>query len=193
MKRAARAALAAGCTAAAVLALGAASRYGVSLDERGTAVVRLSWRVRSVRVRECRKLTAQELAALPAHMREAESCEGRLAPYRLRVVLDGREVESSLVTGSGARQDRPLYVYRDLDVAPGRHTVAIDFWRQGGEHQDEEETAAAAPARLGLRAVLPLEPDDIVLVTYDGERRALVARGAAGDIETTHLGGESHP
>ncbi len=178
-----RASLAAALALGALAGLGALSRWPQALDARGAALLRLSWRVRSVRVRECHRLTPGELAALPAHMREPEVCEGRLAPYRLRLTVDGRIVESSLIAGSGARQDRPLYVYRDLPLAPGRHAVRVDFQRQGGEQDDEQENEAAAPRRLALQADFTLVPGGIALVTYDGERRALVARGGGAGTQ----------
>ncbi len=174
---AARVGLAAALAAAALVSVGALSRWPQDLDPRGDALIRLSWRVRSVRTRECHRLTPAELAALPAHMREPEVCEGKLAPYALELTVDGRTLERSLVAGAGARQDRPLYVYRDLPVAPGRHHLAVRFARRGGEEDDERENELAAPRRLTLEADLALGPGGIALVTYDGERRALVLRG----------------
>lgn len=180
MKAPVRALLAGALALGALGALGALSRWPLTFDASGAALLRLSWRVRSVRVRECHRLSPAELAALPAHMRVPEVCEGRLAPYRLRLVVNGRTADSSLVSGSGARQDRPLYVYRDLSLTPGRYDVRVEFQRQGGEEEDAQENAAAAPRRLTLQAHVALAPGGIALVTYDGERRALVLRGGGG-------------
>ena len=89
-------------TGAVVLALGALSRIPYTPAGAGHGVLRLSWRVRGERVTECRRLTPEELEALPLHMRRPEVCEGRIAPYRLRVTIDGSVVEDTLIRAAGA-------------------------------------------------------------------------------------------
>jgi hypothetical protein len=150
------------------------------------AVVRLAWRARGERVRECRRPTADELARLPQHMREEEVCERRILPYRLRVDVDGARVVDELVRAGGAREDRPLFVFRDLAVTPGTHHLQITFEREGtleasGREEGEDVDAAEAgrraretPAHLGLDGPVVLVPRQIVLVTYDDERRRLL-------------------
>jgi hypothetical protein len=156
-------------------------------------VVRLSWRTRSERVQHCRQLTPEEIAALPAHMRHTEECEGRVLPYRLRVELDGRVVAARTVQGGGARGDRPIYVLQEIPAAPGPHRLAVDFVREdaerhaaasGPDEDDPDEDAveahlSAAPPRLSLRAAVELRAGGVLLVTYDPDRAALVLRGAA--------------
>jgi hypothetical protein len=103
--------------------VGAGTRVPYRFSESDEAVLRLSWRLRGVRVEECRRLTAGELERLPAHMRREEVCEGRIAPYRLTLEIDGHQVEDGLVHASGARADRPLYVYRE---EPNGLTFALE-------------------------------------------------------------------
>src|SRR5690606_15072501 len=99
----------------------------------GDAVLRLSWRVRGIRIQECRTLTPEELDALPPHMRRPEVCEGRIAPYRLRVRVDCRVLADTLVHAAGAREDRPVYVFREFRVVPGVHRVDLRFVREAGQ------------------------------------------------------------
>ncbi|MBI2401276.1 MAG: hypothetical protein HYV20_00755 [Gemmatimonadetes bacterium] len=149
------------------------------------AVVRLAWRTRGTRVEECRRLTAAERERLPIHMRQEEVCQGRTVPYRLVVVLDGRSVVNEAVYPSGARADRPLYVYHEFAVRPGWHDLDIAFTREGvpsdtaGEQERERlgERESAAPPRLALTRRVMLGPDQIVLVTYDAEQRQLILKG----------------
>ncbi|HET9984285.1 MAG TPA: hypothetical protein VFQ38_11885 [Longimicrobiales bacterium] len=180
MNRILRGALALAVSAAALLGLEALSRYPVDVEGSDGALLRLSWRVRSVRVEHCRKLTPEELEALPAHMRQPERCEGRLAPYDLVLSVDGRTVERSLATAAGARADRPVYVYRDIPLAPGAHRVRVEFVRRGGDEEEEEREEGGAPRHLSFDAPVTLAPGQIALVTYDAERRALVLRGSGG-------------
>ncbi|HEX6939525.1 MAG TPA: hypothetical protein VF158_08940 [Longimicrobiales bacterium] len=189
---------------AAVLALGALSRLPYTAADAGRGVLRLSWRVRGERVQQCRRLSAEELEALPLHMRRPEACEGRIAPYRLRVVIDGDLVEDALVSAAGAKRDRPIYVFRDFPLTPGAHQVEITFTREGAPEADGGAAPApggatpegggappergggeagggrtgAAPVRLALRTVVEIRPARIALVTYDPAEDALVLRSA---------------
>lgn len=146
------------------------------------SLVRLAWRTRGTRVDACRRLTDAELERLPIHMRQEEVCERRTLPYRLVVVLDGRTVVDEAVYPSGARADRPLYVYREFPMRPGRHDVEVTFTRtpvpQDTARGVEGERDATAPARLTLREQVLLGPDQIVLVTYDPEQRRLALKGS---------------
>ena len=98
------------------------------------AELRLAWRARVPRVEECRRLTPEEQAELPVHMRRDEICEGRVASYRLEVRVDGEVRRRATVSGAGARGDRPLYVFETLPLSPGRHRVRVLFTRidEGG-------------------------------------------------------------
>jgi hypothetical protein len=162
---------------AAVLALLRMASFVPYTAERDVgAIVRLAWRARGERVQDCRRRTPDELAKLPAHMRQEEVCEGRILPYRLVVEMDGAAAVNQLIHGAGAREDRPLYVFQDLVVSPGTHRIGVSFTREGAPPADSATGAGAltTPARLTLDTVLALGPRRIVLVTYDEEREQLV-------------------
>lgn len=171
------------------LALGGLTRVPFGPSDGPGALLRLSWRARGQPVEECRRLGPEELARLPVHMRREEVCERRLAPYRLRVVVDGREVEASVVRASGARHDRPIYIFREIPLGPGEHRMEISFERVGaGERTSvgreapeggEDISGGRAPRtpdslRLARRVIL--ERGEVVLVTYDPQARELVVR-----------------
>ena len=200
MSRAVRLAVGGLLAVAVTVGTAALSRVSWTPHSGDRALLRLSWRARSERVESCRQLSAEEQARQPAHMRQSEVCEGRLLPYVLRVELDGRVLVHDTVRASGAREDRPLYVFRELPVAPGPRRLAVSFTRvpARGEHDgeddddddddddehdgredDDEEDArsrAAAPARLALAASPTLMAREVYLVTYDEDRRVLVGR-----------------
>jgi hypothetical protein len=144
------------------------------------ALIRLSWRTPGAFVEECRTLSAEELERLPVHMRRERVCEGRLVPYRLQVALDGRTVIDEVVRAAGAREDRPLYVFRELPVPAGEHRLEV-VWEQAEEGAAAPTARAGAtgapPPRLTLHARVRLAPRDISLITYDLDERVLVARG----------------
>ncbi len=162
---------------AAVLAVLSVVPYTVERADR--AVIRLAWRARGERVRQCRRLTPAELERLPAHMRRDEVCERRMLPYRLRVVVDAAAVVDELVRAGGARADRPLFVFRDVAIAPGTHRLLVTFEREGADEDTDEERETArehaeeTPSHLTLERVVTLASREIVLVTYDDEGKAL--------------------
>lgn len=194
----------------AVVAVGATagtaalSRAPLAAYPSDTPVLRLAWSVRPERIEHCRTLTDEELADVPAHMRQRVQCEGRSAGYRLVVFLDGESRFDTLVTGGGARGDRPVYVFRELDVPNGPHRLEVRFERQAipgvdsvGADADasldtlmagralreaEERTrrqGEAVPPMMTLQSDIEPEPREVLLVTYDIDRRALVLRTRA--------------
>jgi hypothetical protein len=163
-------------TAAAVvvvvsaLALAALSVLPYTPPAAEEGLLRLSWRARGERVQECRRVSDEEQAGLPAHMRREEVCEGRLLPAHLLVEVDGRVVVDDTVRARGARGDRPLYVFHEIALPPGRHPVRIRFERE------ERQEGGATPALLELTQTLALAAGEVALVTYDTDLAALVVR-----------------
>ena len=169
-------AVAAGAVAVGLtVLLGALSQVPYDTDSAANAAVRLTWRMRGVRVEECRRLTPEELDEIPAHMRQEEVCEGRIIPHRLVVSLDDAVVVDEFVRSAGARADRPLYVFHDLSVPAGEHRVAVAFVREGAGSVEADQ--GAAPARLELETTLVLDSKEVALITYDAESRSLVVKG----------------
>ena len=189
--------------ATAVVLFGVARASSAPLPVRGAgaARLRLSWSARPERIEVCRTLSAAELARREEHMRQRVDCEGRFATYSLLVDADGRRVADLVAKGAGMRHDRPLYVLREIDLAPGRHRLHVGFTRRerieadaaavvptdsrgadtglfaGRAEREAEERVrrarAAIPPRLALDTVLTLAAGDVVVVTLDQELRSL--------------------
>jgi hypothetical protein len=115
-------------------------------------MIRLTWRATSERVDDCRRLSPEELAALPAHMRREEVCEGRTLPYLLRVALDGDTVVQERVEPRGTREDRPLYVFHEIPVTPGERALEIAFVREDVRREAREGEEGRGEARGGEQA-----------------------------------------
>lgn len=204
MSRGATWVLGAVVAAAASVGMAALSRAPLAAYPSDTPVLRLAWSVRPERIEHCRTLTDAELADVPAHMRQRVQCEGRSAGYRLVVSVDGESRFDTLVTGGGARGDRPVYVFRELDVPAGPHHLDVRFERQaipgvdsvGADAGASRDTLMAGRAlreaqeriRRQEEAVPPMmtletdvepAPREVLLVTYDIDRRALVLRARA--------------
>lgn len=202
MSPAARYTVGGGLAIAVTVGIALLSSLPYAAEPNPRAVVRLSWRVLGEQVRECRRLTSEELDRLPAHMRQEVQCEGRVAPYRLTVLVDGVLADSGLIRASGAREDRPIYVFREIELDPGEHRLEIAFVREGPEADAEstarspsdpgaEATSAGEPRGAARRAVpapsellldvrLGLESREIALVGYDPDRRELSLKRSGG-------------
>jgi hypothetical protein len=161
--------LVAGVAVAALLGAGLVlgTRVPWLAEPGGDALIRLSWRALGERVEECREPSAEEQARLPAHMRQGRVCEGRIAPFRLVLRLDGRTQLDVRVAASGAREDRPTYVFHELRVPPGGHRLELRF---EVERPPGSRPAAQLPLLLDER--VELAPRQILLVTRAGDTEA---------------------
>ena len=200
--RAARLVIAVVSTAFGLGLLARASAAPLPFHDGATARLRLSWSARPERIEVCRTLSAEELAQREEHMRQRVECDGRFATYALRVESDGHLIGEAVVHGAGLRHDRPLYVLREYDVAPGVHRVRVSFTRRektdgdaaafaptasaeadtglfaGRAQREAVERArrarAAIPAHLELDTTLAIAPRQVLVVTFAPEHRALV-------------------
>jgi hypothetical protein len=166
---------------------------GATADQ---AMIRLVFGVRAEQLEQCRRVSAEELAKLPPHMRQAVICEGQSAHYRLQVRVDEASVFNAELTGGGIRHDRPIHALREIAVAPGRRHLRVE-WRRiepadsaaesapsdslsGRDRRDSETRARrrleAAPAEMLLDETVLVGPRQVVLVTYQPEGRKLALR-----------------
>lgn len=165
MTRAGRILCGAAVALALTLSLGALSRIPLSGTYADQAALRFSWRMRAGEAGECRRPTPEELRDLPSHMRNPDACIGPVPDFRLRVDVGGESVFDSRIEGSGARGDRPLFVYRELILPAGSHAVRVSFAPEGADADD--------PHALYLDSVVDLESGDVRLVTRDEDTGAL--------------------
>jgi hypothetical protein len=131
------------------------------------AVLRLALRLVGGRAEVCRDRTAEELAALPQHMRQTQVCDQLTPSYRLLVALDGEPVVDEAVDPGGMRGDRPIIIDRQVEVSPGRSHLTIDFEPlSGGESRYFTKALEGLP-RYRLERQVELVADRVVLVTLD--------------------------
>lgn len=114
------------------------------------AMVRVSWSARPERIEVCERVSDEELANTPVHMRRQLKCEGTTARYRLEVDHDGVLVDSITVRGGGLRHDREVYVAREIRVTPGSGRLAVRFIRV-----DSSSSPAAADTAVRENSGLP--------------------------------------
>ena len=194
-------ALASSITAIGLVMLSRVSAAPVPARRSDSSRLRLSWSARPERIEVCRTLSAEELAEREEHMRQRVECDGRFATYELRVEADGRALHQSTVRGAGLRHDRPLYLLREIDIAPGLHRLRVSFVRRettrrdssavtpttlsgpdtglfAGRAQREADervrrAGAAIPPQLTLDTTVTFASGAVLLVSLDQERRTL--------------------
>lgn len=89
----------------------------------GTALVRLSFTHSGVR--NCRDRTAEELAALPRNMRNAQLCDRRRAPVRIEINVDEKLAFAADLPPSGLAGSGPSRVYQRIELPAGQHRLSI--------------------------------------------------------------------
>jgi hypothetical protein len=177
-----------GCVVAVgvTVAIAALSRVPYVHARDDSAVLRLAWRTPGDFVHACRRPTQEELERLPVHMRREEICEGRMLPRRLVVRLNGEVALEETVEAPGARGDRPLSVFRELPLPAGAYDLEVS-WVTVGEvpPRTDGRPGSPVPAHMAVRTGLRLESRDVALVTFDPDRRALVALGRGVEAGAT--------
>lgn len=178
------------CGAAVVAVVTVAANTPLTIHAPDQALLRLAWSARPERIEKCRQQTAEELARLPAHMRQPVVCEGATARYRLTVVIDGTPVTERVLRAGGLRHDRRLYVLEEIALRPGVTDIEVRFDRDddGASARPGAPSASpladAVPPRLALREQVRVAPREVVLITYATERRALISR--QGSVSAAH-------
>ncbi len=133
------------------------------------AWLRLSWRTVGDRVRVPK---AQD-PNLPAHMRlpESQAFETHLRPYRLKLIVDGQDRIERRVVAPGFRHDRPLSVFEEVALAPGKHRLEVRF--------DPEKVAGAPDPALNPPGIYELElaAGSVTLIGLSEDGSWKLARG----------------
>ena len=177
---------AAGVALAALFAAGLAALASRPLGSEPTgAAVRLALRTARAHVEVCRDRTADELAALPAHMRQPRVCEDHRPDYRLELIADGVPLWTERVEPPGMRRDRPLTVDALVPVMPGRRELVVAFTPEPAAGASALPAGSPAPPAWRLACVAELLPGRILLVVVDGD----TMRVAGGECAAPGLPG----
>ncbi len=87
------------------------------------ALIKLAFSHAAERRVPCRKLSPEEIAALPPNMRKPEECERERLPLLVELELDGELIYRVEQQPTGIWKDGASTVYEKFLVAPGEHLV----------------------------------------------------------------------
>ena len=76
-------------------------------------------------VRECRRLTPEEIAELPPNMRRPDDCPRERVPLFLVVELDGTVLYEGALPPTGLWGDGPSNVYERFPLPSGSHRLSL--------------------------------------------------------------------
>jgi hypothetical protein len=127
------------------------------------ALIRLSFSHGGSRP-ECRRRTAEELAALPANMRAPMDCPRGRLPVLVELDLDGEPLFRALLPPSGLQGDGPSRVHEGFAVAPGTHVIEARL-------RDSDRTQGFDQVRA---ATLTLQPRQNLVIDFQTDAGGFV-------------------
>lgn len=114
------------------------------------AVIKLSLSHAAHRVKECVRLTPDEINARAQRGEAINACERERLPLTIEIEIDGQTVLQLTAAPSGLWNDGPASIYERFDVAPGQHTITArlrDSARDSGWDYEHTEVVELRPGR----------------------------------------------
>ena len=90
-----------------------------------SAQIKMAFIHKGPTITECRRLTPQEIAALPPHMRKPSDCPRERLPIRLEVELDSKTLFAKDLPPTGLFGDGPASIFAIFNVTPGQHLLKV--------------------------------------------------------------------
>ena len=125
----------------------------------GKALITLSFNHVGARRFECRRLSPEEIAALPPNMRRPEDCPRERVPLLLEVRVDGAILAATELQPVGLARDGPSSVYRNFLVEPGRHQLELRLRDTPRTDGYDHAYARAVDVVPGQHIVIDFKPD----------------------------------
>jgi len=122
-------------------------------------LVKMSFSHAAARLKPCRRLDADELAALPPNMRQPTACERARVNLSVNLELDGEVLYAASVPPSGLASDGEATIYEKFVIDPGRHSFTVsmrDTVRESGSDYTATYDAELEPGQL-----LVIDFDDV--------------------------------
>lgn len=91
----------------------------------GKALLKVSFSHAGAAIRECRRLTPEEIAKLAPNMRRPDDCPRERVPLHLVVELDGEPLIEETLAPTGLWGDGPSNVYLKFPLFAGPHRLTL--------------------------------------------------------------------
>ncbi len=117
-----------------IAVVGAFSAWpGYRLLDEQEAIISLTFSHAAQRVEECRRLTQEELNALPPNMRKPDECPRERHRVHVEMRLNDRLLHSETALPSGLWNDGKANVYHRTTVDSGDYTLAVGMNDSGSD------------------------------------------------------------
>ncbi len=107
------------------------------------------------RVEECRQMSPEEMAKLPANMRVAVDCPRERSPVNISIFLDDMPVIEREVTAPGLYSDQGVDIFQSVRVPTGEHHLYISMNDNvrvdGPTHQHNQRVSLSPAQRLVIK------------------------------------------
>lgn len=114
-------------------------------------LIKLSFHHAGQPIRECRRLTPEEIAALPPNMRRPTDCPRQRVPLKVEIDLDEKPLYRAELAATGLAEDGPASAYARFPVPAGTYTINArlrDSRRQTGFDYEQQQTVKIEPNRI---------------------------------------------
>jgi hypothetical protein len=101
--------------------------------QEGNAIISLTFSHAGQRVRECRKLSQEELNKLPPNMRKPSDCPRERHPVKVSFSADGQVLYEQILPPSGFWKDGESTIYNRIEIPAGSHELFIGMSDSGSE------------------------------------------------------------
>ncbi len=128
------------------------------------AIVSISFSHAAKRVGECRRLSQEELTALPPNMRKPEDCPRERHPLQIVVLMDDQTLYKAVLPPTGFRADGKSTAYQRIRVSAGTHDFAIRMNDSGTTGSFDFENVST----------INLLPGDNLVVYFDADSQQFV-------------------
>jgi hypothetical protein len=133
------------------------------LDEQ-QAIVSLTFSHAAQRVEECRRLTQEELNALPPNMRRPEECPRERHDIEVEMRIDDTLTYSGTVSPSGLWKDGKATVYNRTTIDAGEHDLFVGLNDSGPD----------TGFNYVVQRTVTIEPGQNIVISFDDLREAFV-------------------
>ncbi len=134
------------------------------LIDEGNAMISLSFSYAGQRIRECRKLTQEELNQLPPNMRKPQDCPRERLPIRVVLSSNGDTLYEDIKRPTGLWKDGSANVYKRLTVA-GRSQKLFIGMNESGQSPEFD---------FSLEQEVDLAPGEHLVVEFDDIQKSFV-------------------
>ncbi len=129
-------------------------------------LLRVSFRHSGKVLTDCRKRTPEELAKVPANMRQEMDCPRGRSAVRVRLAMDGEVVLDRVYPPAGLSRDGAASGYWRVPIRAGAHGFRVQF----SEDEREKDFAFEREQRIEVR------PGQVVLVDFAPDRGGIQIR-----------------